>query len=417
MKPLSMRLILPILSGLACVLLVGWQGFQEGAVVQTRQVTITFVHDVPERIPPSRSTFRASGNANPGFTVRDYRVGCRTLSDESCIVVTDPDALVPVYHVGDLTTADVEITKPAGEFGWTFPSKIFGWLAMLAFGFAAIQWRRQPPLPPTVPPAPTISIPSREELIGRQLLSIRGYCQPHVEDRTEDESEWWLEFEGQAWLHISEIIAPAFVSPQFLLRFEVIVSQDFPRADSPLPFVTNPPVLAGLLGQCLLAELPDRQDGISQLECRLGFGQYANSAYGEKIPCTEIVLQVGYFEPGKGLDARARPALLSEKLEVKYGKGRKELARRVKFARDNISDPKDKANLERILRFLQKRPGESAGEECEFFIKYTRLYVERGILPDEIERHFRHRQNLREIEENPDAANRRVVPISQSKSQ
>jgi hypothetical protein len=101
--------------------------------------------------------------------------------------------------------------------------------------------------------------------------------------------------------------------------------------------------------------------------------------------------------------------VLSERLAIRYGKAVEELARSVKFALDNVSNPEDKANLERILRFLQKSPGESDGEECDFFLKAVRLYEERGILPDEIERHFRRRQNLKNAEDDPDEAGRRVI--------
>jgi hypothetical protein len=133
--------------------------------------------------PPSRTSFRASGAVLPGRTVRDYQVGCVTPEGVRCTVVTDPQAMLPVYRVGDWTTADVEIFKPAGTFGWTFNSQLLAWPAAFAFALAAFQWRRRRDIPIAVPPAPTFAV-AREELIGRRLLSIRGYQQANVEDLT-----------------------------------------------------------------------------------------------------------------------------------------------------------------------------------------------------------------------------------------
>lgn len=158
-------------------------------------------------------------------------------------------------------------------------------------------WRGRQSTLPAISPSPTFSPVRRADLIGRRLLSIRGYQQPQVEDLSEDDSAWWLEFEGDAWLHISFAIAPAFVSPQFFLRYEAVGSPGFPLAYSPLAFIANPPEVASLIGLCLLAELPDQDDGFQQLDRRLGFGQSPNGPI-------ESVVRFGYLEPGKGLSAR-----------------------------------------------------------------------------------------------------------------
>ena len=87
------------------------------------------------------------------------------------------------------------------------------------------------------------------DLIGQRLLNIYGYQQQNLPilDLDDDESGWWLEFEGNIWATAESFIPPVFFDTTFALQFHFYHAAQFPLRDR-APFTKNPPQLAPLLG-------------------------------------------------------------------------------------------------------------------------------------------------------------------------
>lgn len=154
--------------GLACAYAAIHYGFAAGPVNETHRVTVVHVVDHRVQIPASPGGPRIGGS--PARSEREYRVMCRTLGGQECTVVTEPYVQ---YRTGELITAEVELNKPEGPFGWTFNCRLFAWLSLLALLWGLWRGRRAwaPSAPiPTYPPVsampvpPTASDPTRAAL-------------------------------------------------------------------------------------------------------------------------------------------------------------------------------------------------------------------------------------------------------------
>lgn len=140
-------------------------------------------------------------------------------------------------------------------------------------------------------------------LFGRRLLNIYGYQQLDLDDELEDDSSWWLEFEGGVWMTLEQVIAPSFVSPTFQLHFRFFLAGEFPRRGSSLPFTKNPSGLSPVLGLMLLAEMEGVGDQLADRERHLGFGPDG---------LVTTVLRIGHVdewqgERGPGMGAKLMP--------------------------------------------------------------------------------------------------------------
>lgn len=127
----------PLLTGLLLALAALWYSYDSGEINQTDRVTVTHVVDHMAHVPATTGGPRIGGL--PGRSQREYKVFCVTLRGIRCTVNTEEYA---VYRTGQLITAEISLMKPAGEFGWTFLSKLFIWPMLLAFGLTAWRWRK-----------------------------------------------------------------------------------------------------------------------------------------------------------------------------------------------------------------------------------------------------------------------------------
>lgn len=142
------------------------------------------------------------------------------------------------------------------------------------------------------------------DLIGQRLLNIYGYQQQNLPilDLEDDESSWWLEFEGNIWATVQSYIPPAFVDITFGLQFRFYHAMQFPLRSS-AAFTKNPPELAPLLGLQLLEQMESLFDSTQLFTraLRLGFGN------SDQVT-TELL--IGYLdipkdEFGQGMAAKA----------------------------------------------------------------------------------------------------------------
>lgn len=142
------------------------------------------------------------------------------------------------------------------------------------------------------------------DLIGQRLLNIYGYQQHSlaVLDLDDDESSWWLEFEGNIWATVKSFIPPVFIDTTFGLQFRFYHAMQFPLSNS-AAFTKNPPELAPLLGLQLLEQMESLFDStqLFMRALRLGFGN------SDQVT-TELL--VGYLDTpkdefGQGMAAKA----------------------------------------------------------------------------------------------------------------
>ncbi len=135
------------------------------------------------------------------------------------------------------------------------------------------------------------SVWDRLELIyGCRLLNIYGDQQHGLSDLLDDESEWWLEFEDGWWLRPHMQINPPFVSPIFMLTYEVRQSTEPPEALTMRKFVKNPFFLLPVLGMTYLRDLEKVGIEYADEEMRMAFG--CRDEHAEKIIA---VLRIGYL--------------------------------------------------------------------------------------------------------------------------
>jgi hypothetical protein len=97
---------------------------------------------------------------------------------------------------------------------------------------------------------------------------------------------------------------------------------------------------------------------------------------------------------------------------LKASGARESLLDAVRFAHANISKPKDKEMLARIMAYLNKKPGESSMDEVIFCHEQMAAFERRGILQDSAIVELRRRWNMAEAQANPDVVDRRVVSLN-----
>lgn len=101
----------------------------------------------------------------------------------------------------------------------------------------------------------------------------------------------------------------------------------------------------------------------------------------------------------------------SEYMKQRYNEARQNLTKAVQFAYDNVTKPKDKQTLERMLAYLQMKPGEASPEEIKFFAQQWEAFKKRGIIQDSVLLELRRRENVRQAAEDPNSTNTRVLPL------
>ena len=101
----------------------------------------------------------------------------------------------------------------------------------------------------------------------------------------------------------------------------------------------------------------------------------------------------------------------SEYMKQRYNEARQNLTKAVQFAYDNVTKPKDKQTLDRMLTYLKMEPGEASPDEIKFFQQQMNAFKKRGIIQDSVLIELRRRENVRQAEEDPVSTNTRVLPL------
>ena len=101
----------------------------------------------------------------------------------------------------------------------------------------------------------------------------------------------------------------------------------------------------------------------------------------------------------------------SEYMKQRYNEARQNLTKAVQFAYDNVTKPKDKQTLERMLAYLKMKPGEASPEEIKLFQQQMDAFKKRGIIQDSVLLELRRRENERQAAEDPVSTNTRVLPL------
>jgi hypothetical protein len=178
-------------------------------------------------------------------------------------------------------------------------AKLIGWSGAMRYWLSQL-WPGRHPQAPALPHTNQPATPLAEtelgiaQVIGSQLLNIYGYQQQGLQDLLDDESCWWLEFSNGWWVTVVSAIAPAWVSPQFLLRFRVLRSEQLPVDPNGIQaktLIKNPAHLQAALGLVCLAELPWVGNELEMKELRLGLG-------ADGVVTT--VLRLGYLDAWQG---------------------------------------------------------------------------------------------------------------------
>lgn len=123
-------------------------GFDAGTVTETHRVTVTHVVDHPVHVPATSGGPRIGGL--PARTQWEYWVMCTTIHGQPCFVVTEEHVR---YQHGQLITAEVELHKPAGVFGWTFTCRLFAWLSLSVLAWGLWKGRQSRDVPEAAPPS------------------------------------------------------------------------------------------------------------------------------------------------------------------------------------------------------------------------------------------------------------------------
>jgi hypothetical protein len=101
----------------------------------------------------------------------------------------------------------------------------------------------------------------------------------------------------------------------------------------------------------------------------------------------------------------------SEYMKQRYNEARQNLTKAVQFAYDNVTKPKDKQTLERMLAYLKMEPGEASPEEIKFFNQQLDAFKKRGIIQDSVLIELRRRENMNQAMESAASASARVVSL------
>lgn len=101
----------------------------------------------------------------------------------------------------------------------------------------------------------------------------------------------------------------------------------------------------------------------------------------------------------------------SEYTKMRANEARQNLTKAVQFAYDNVTKPKDKQTLERMLAYLKMEPGEASPEEIKFFNQQLDAFKKRGIIQDSVLIELRRRENMNQAMESAASASARVVSL------